>query len=352
MARIVSIHLRFRPAGRDEGAPRVAGRSGGLPTIHDVARLAGVSVATVSRAFARPGEVRLGTAQRVHEAAAELGYQVKLVTQPPAKRPPQTRVVTLVVGGLFDPYFAAIAHGVQQIARELDYTMQSTATGHSPQEERNALTRLGAADGFVLVGPLVSNDLLRITARTRPVVLVNRMVRGVPSVVADNAAGGRQAVDHLVDTGHSRITYLSPEPTSWAAGVRWRAIRDQAGVRGVGAHRLSCPKSGFGDAIAPVLLANPGSGVIVHSDLMALELIGAVQRAGGDVPDDLSVVGFDDLPVAARSQPTLTTVGAPLTELGVTAGRLLIAMIEGLDRPPAITTLPIQLIVRGSTAAR
>lgn len=325
----------------------MTGRARQGATIRDVAARAGVSVATVSRTFAYPGRVRSETAERVRQAAAELDYRPRAAQRLAPHEP--ARVLLMVVAELFDSYFTSLSRGAQEVALARDYTLHLISTEGSDQHERTALARLEGADGLLLAGPIIKNDTIRMIARTRPVVVVNRLVAGVPGVLVDNVGGTRQAVDHLAGGGHRTLTYLCWEGETWVSGIRWRTILERATSLGMKARRLRVARNYPISEAAGRLLTRSETAVMAHNDALAADLIRGLREAGARVPDDICVLGFDDV-LADRFDPALTSVAAPLRQLGMTAAGLLVDMIEGsASRPPAVTTLPSHLVVREST---
>jgi LacI family transcriptional regulator len=331
------------------GAGSTAGRP---PTIYDVARAAGVASSTVSRAFARPGRVTVETADRIRRVAAELGYRAN----PLARALPTGRssMIALVISDVTNPFANEIIRGTQVAAGEAGYTMLLADAQESGAREREALDRaMASVDGIVLATSRLSDSAIRLTARRRPVIVLNRAVSDVPSVVTDNPYGMRCAVEHLAARGHERITYLAGPEASWADGVRWRALRDVAGPLGVQVSRSGPhpPTVGGGAGAAGVIEA--GTAVIAFNDLMAIGLIRALTARGLRVPREVSVIGFDNIFAAELVTPALTTVAAPLHAMGQTAVRTLLALVAGAE--PRVTepvTLPTQLVVRASTAHR
>lgn len=325
---------------------------GRAPTIYDVARAAGVASSTVSRAFSRPGRVTVATAERIRRVAAELGYRANpLARALPSGR---TSMIALVISDVTNPFANEIIRGAQVAAGEAGYTMILADAQESGDLEREALDRaMATVDGIVLATSRLSDSAIRLAARQRPVIVLNRAVSDVPSVVTGNAYGMRCAVEHLAARGHDRITYLAGPEASWADGVRWRALLDAAPPLGlqVRRHGPHPPTVGGGAGAAGVIEA--GTAVIAFNDLMAIGLIRALTARGLHVPRDVSVIGFDNIFVAELVTPALTTVAAPLHAMGQTAVRTLVSLLAGArPRVGGPVSLPAQLIVRASTAHR
>src|SRR4051794_32371109 len=196
-------------------------------TIYDVARAAGVAPSTVSRAFSRPGRVNAATAERVRQVAEELGYRANLLAR--ALSTARSHMLALVVSDVTNPFYSEIVRGAQAEAAERGYTLVLADAQESDRVERAALERaLPSVDGVVLGGSRMSDSAIRMIAKQKPVVVLNRVVVDVPSVVPDNPAGVRQAVEPLSARGPSSLTYVAGPEASWADGMRWRSLQDVA----------------------------------------------------------------------------------------------------------------------------
>jgi len=327
------------------------GRQGGRPTIYDVARAAGVATSTVSRALSSPGRVSFRTAEHVRKVAAEMGYQSGTMERVlPEQR---TALLAMVVADITNPVFHGMIRGAERTAVHAGYTMLVVETQESEQGEREALRRVGpAVDGIVLTSSRMSDNAIRAVAKRKPTVVLNRMVGQVPSVATDNVKAVKQAAEHLGDRGHDTITYLSGPEASWADGMRWRGLREagyelELKVRRIGP---SLPTMRGGAAAAQEWLRSPTSAVLAYNDLLAIGFIQAVIAAGRRVPEDVSVVGFDNILDSELVRPRLTTLAAPLVSLGSAAVNHLLT--NGRRETPASTEpvlLPARLVVREST---
>lgn len=331
-----------------------SGSRGHAPTIYDVARAAGVAASTVSRAFSRPGRVHSETAERIRRVAAELGYHANPITR--ASSTGRTSMVALVISDIGNPFSNEIVHGAQVAAAEAGYCVLLADAQESGRREREVLERvMSTVDGIVLATSRMPDTAIRTIAKQRPVVVLNRAIADVPSIVTDNPRGVRRAVEHLAALGHRRITYAAGPEASWVDGVRWRSLRATATELGLQARRIGpCEPTLTGGARAAAELSRqPASAVIAYNDLVAIGLIRALTARGVAVPHEVSVVGFDNVYAAELVTPALTTVAAPLNAMGHTAVRNLLAMIRGA-RPHALepVLLPSRLVVRASTAHR
>ena len=322
------------------------------PTIYDVAKAAGVAPSTVSRAFSRPGRVNSATATRIQQIAEELGYRTAPLVVSPQRN--ATSLVSVLVSDITNPVFFAIIRGAESIATQNGYTMVLSDSQESAKLEREALDRaLTLVDGIVLGSSRMSDSAIRATAQRKPLVLLNRVVTDVPSVVADNHHGMQMAVEHLVGLGHESISYLGGPEASWVDGTRWAALRTVAADSEVRVRRigpLTPTVMGAGAAIEE-FLAHPTTAVIAYNDLLAIGFMRQLRENGYAVPEDVSVVGFDNSYGSDLVSPALTTVAASLRAMGTTAMTMLLEQVKSRKPVKAqTTTLPTRLIIRDSTA--
>ncbi|WP_232014262.1 LacI family DNA-binding transcriptional regulator [Cellulomonas fimi] len=296
-------------------------------TLRDVARAAGVSPATASRALSSPELVAPARREQVQRVARELGYRPnraarELITG-------RTGNLCLVVPDLENPFFAAVAKGVQARARTLGYAVFVADAEEDPRLEPELVAHLGAqVDGAVLCSPRMSDEDLDRLAEDVPLVLVNRRHRALASVVIDNADGVRQAVTHLHALGHTRIAYVGGPADSWSDARRREGLAHVShGLRRVEVVDLGpfAPVFAGGVAAGDLVAASGATAVLAHNDLVALGILSRLQARGLRVPQDVSVVGYDDIPAATLVSPALTTVTVPLARLGREAVDLLVA---------------------------
>ena len=320
-------------------------------TIHEVARRAGVSVSTVSRALAVPDLVRATTRERVLAVVAELGYQPNraargLITG-------RTGNIGVVVPDVANPFFSAVLKGCHARARESQNVVFLADAEEDARVEVEVVTAMAKqVDGIVLCSSRMSDEQLARVVGLAPLVLLNRRVPGTPSVLMDSADGVRQAVEHLAALGHRRIAHLSGPATSWSAQERRRGLRAAGPAAGVETVELGpfAPTFQAGLQAADLAVAADVSAVLAYNDLMALGVLSRLAARGIAVPQRLSVVGFDGIEMSAMTTPPLTTVLMPTEAAGRAAVGLL---LEVLARPEeergAVQTLPTQLIVRSTT---
>ncbi|MET3805621.1 LacI family transcriptional regulator [Nakamurella sp. UYEF19] len=329
--------------GDDADVPR-------SPTIYDVAREAGVAASTVSRAFARPGRVNTVTAERVRVAAESLGYRVN----PLARALPtgKTSIIALTISDVTNPFYTEIIQGAQSAAAAANFTMVLADGQESEVLEREALERvIPIVEGLVLATSRMSDAAIKMTARQKPMVVLNRSIPELPSLTTDNLSGVRQVVEYLVPLGHRSITYVAGPEASWADGARWRALVEVGAKLKVAARRIGPfpPTVRGGQEAAIKLSQHLPTAVLAYNDQVAIGVIKRLAAAGIDVPGRVSVIGFDDIFASSLTTPALTTVAAPLRQMGIIAVRNLLAVIRGA-KPIAGTALmvPTHLIERGS----
>jgi LacI family repressor for deo operon, udp, cdd, tsx, nupC, and nupG len=325
------------------------------PTIYDVARVAGVAPSTVSRAFSRPGRVNSDTAQHIREVAEELGYRVNPIAR--ALSTQLTRMIALVVSDITNPFYFEIIRGAEEAAAAAGYTMILSDTRESDVLERQALERaMPAVEGIVLASSRMSDSGIRMTAKQKPLIVLNRAITDVPSVVTDNARGARRALEHLAELGHEAVTYVAGPDASYADGQRWRALLEACHELDLQVRRVgpNPPTVGAGARAVGQLNLSTTSAVIAYNDQLAIGLMRGLDSARVRVPRDISVIGFDNVLLAELVTPGLTTVAAPLKLMGATAVQHLMVSMGGAraDRREQAIVLPTTLVVRASTAQR
>jgi LacI family transcriptional regulator, galactose operon repressor len=327
-------------------------------TIGDVAARAGVSIATVSRVVNDRYGVAAETILRVREVIDELGYESSLVAR--SLRSHRTNVIGILVPDI-EPFSAELLKGAARALHPLVFELVVYSSGMPGREgwERRYLSRLGGtlADGIILVTPTV----VEVRA-AHPVVAVDPHVGGstLPIVDAQNFEGARQATRHLLQLGHRRIGFLAGRRDLESARRReagYRAALDEAGVLfdpdliEVGAFTK---ETALAPARALLALRPRPTAIFAANDQSAIQVLRCADELGLTVPDDLSIVGFDNIPESALTDPPLTTVDQSIQALGEEAVRILVDLIEHPERhtesAPVHVTLPTALVVRRSSA--
>jgi LacI family transcriptional regulator len=321
------------------------------PTIANVAALAGVSRATVSRAFSNPRVLRPETVTRIRDIAAQLGY----VPNPTAKALSTGRhgLLAMIVPDIANPFFPPMIGAAQGRAETAGLALLLGNTDEDPAREHTLVNRLTVqADGFVLAASRMSERQIRDLAARRPVVLVNRDVSGIHRVLVDSADGVRAAVEHLAGLGHTRIAYVAGPSRSWANTQRKQAVKRSADRVGVEAVMLPGRVSSFeaGMHAVPDLLASHVTAAIAFDDVLAHGIMAGLAQQGISVPGDISLVGCDDV-LRAQVYPPLTTVSAHAADAGTAAVDLLVQRIGDPAAPQRRVLLGTSLIVRATTGS-
>jgi LacI family transcriptional regulator len=322
-------------------------------TIVDVAALAGVHPGTVSRALGRPEQVASETRARVQAAVRQLGFVPNraargLITG-------RTGNVGVIVPDITNPHFAALVRSIERAGREEDVHVLLVDTGEQREEEVAAARALSQdVDGFVVLSPRRLHRQLDALGST-PAVFVNRPVRGRASVLLRTAPAVGQALHHLGSLGHTRIAYLGGPHGSWAAGERREAVRRTSRALGIEVVEVAVAAPTFEAAVQEVtrLVACGASAAIAFNDQMALGVLSAFTQLGMNVPGDVSIVGCDDVPMAAMVAPPLTTIKMPTDEAGAMAVRMLAqgALTGELFGTLAIRASTGPVTTRGSSAS-
>lgn len=337
---------------------RQRGQRGGksAPTIYDVAKLAGVNPSTVSRALSQPGRINIKTEERIHQAAKELNYRLN----PMARALPtgRTNTLGLLLADITNPMIFGIVRGAEHAASEQGYTLVIAESQESGEREATTAERVQpSVDGLILGTTRLSDEQIQKLAESKPLVLINRDVEGVSSVLPDVAPGIEEALAHLKDLGHTRIAYLSGPANSWMSATRWSSLLERALAHGMSIVEIGpgVPTLDGGRAALPRVSAAGVTAVVAYNDLMAIGLLRAAGEQGIDVPRRMSIIGFDDIFGSDFTTPALTTIRTPLALAGERAVRLALQMIGAggaevdeeadADEQPIIT----ELVVRGST---
>lgn len=326
-------------------------------TLSDLAREAGTSASTASRALSGRGYVSPPARDRLLAAAERLGYVPNASARALKQR--TSRVVGVVVSDLRNQFYARLAAGIEQALREADFQMMLLGDNSEGAEELAAARTFLAmnAPGVIMtpVGAAATDLLVRHGVA---VVEVDRQLADVPcdAVVIDNEAGARAATTHLLELGHRRIGLLGVD-TEWTtdAGRRrgFHAAHDDADVPvderlllRVGVHAADAE-----DQIGRLLYDEAPTALFAANNLLAEQAWNVLRRNGLRMPAEISLVGFDDVPWMAMVDPGITVVAQPTVEMGRRAAQLLLARAESPERPATVEILTPQLVVRGSTGA-
>ena len=323
-------------------------------TIVDVARLAGVSVSTVSKVINDRYGVAPETYDKVMDIVSDLGYESSLVAS--SLRRQSTNVIGILVPE-FEPFSTELLKGISSAVEGTGYELLAYSGNLEHNQvgwERRSLSRLAGTliDGAVIVAPTAS-----VTDATIPVVAVDPHTgkTGPSTVEADNVGGARAATQHLIELGHQRIAHIRGRTDLVSAQLREQGYREALVAAGIPFDPELVRVGGYRAAettdAARDLLTRPDrpTAVFAANDLSAIRVLEIAHELGLRVPEDLSVVGFDNVPEAANAVPALTTVAQPLHQMGAEAVRLLLGLLAGGTGEDHLL-LPATLVVRASTA--
>lgn len=328
-------------------------------TIKDIAREAGVSPQTVSRAINSKGEISPQTQERILQIADRLGYRPNSIARSLATQ--RTRNIGLVVPDVSNPFFAGIARGIQDAAYLGDYNTFLCNTDENAEREMRATHSLEAqrVDGLILCSSRLSEfELVRLADRFQPLVLINRAIAHpkVGCLLVDDAQGTQEAVRYLVQLGYRRIGLLSGPELSHSAQERTKGYRRALETHGIpikSSWQMHCTPQvdGGQEATTLLLTRSPEIEVILgYNDLVAAGALRACAEMGLRVPEDCAILGCDDVPLAALVSPALTTIHIPTYNLGQQAMNLLLGMMDGsleTSQPNPIILSP-HLVIRDS----
>jgi len=327
-------------------------------TISDVAIMAGVHSATVSRALnpATQSQVSMDTIRRVQQAAKALGYVPNAMAR--GLRTKLSMTVGVIIPDLTNPIFPPVVRGIENFLAPRGYTALLANTDGRESLEQLAVNSLmqRQVDGLIVATGLQDDSMMsNLWERSVPAVMVNRAAGGVPYplVTGDDASGISASLQLLKQLGHREILHLAGPANFSTSRIRQEALekvcREQGlGYRIVAVDALTCEA---GERTMDSLLAQQQSFTAIQAsnDLLALGALRSMRRHGLRCPEDISVVGFNDMPFAEDFNPSLTTVRVPLEEIGTESARILFENISSGKKANKVVTLPVSLIVRGST---
>lgn len=331
-------------------------------TIKDIARRAGVSHSTVSRALRNHAAIPARTSGRIKRLADRMGYVPSAAAR--SLKTSHTRALGVVVTNIADPFLGEVVRGIEAAALEAGYSLFLAASHRDPDREKAVLRALAEhrAEGAIVCSSQVSQrHLLDLEHTGMPVVLVNNQVAGhfAHSIAHDDVWGGRVVARHLLGLGHRQIACLENAAGGQASLDRragYLAEMAAAGLEVLPEWLLSGPNGrpagGAAGAEAFLALRPLPTALFCFNDMMALGVLQRLKQAGLRVPHDVSVAGFDDVFVAEFADPPLTTFAQPKYQLGRDAAELLVALLAGpAPARPTVRTIRGELVVRASTIA-
>lgn len=337
-----------------------------MVTMSDIARIAGVSVTTVSHVLNNSRPVNEATSDRVKSAALDLGYRPNGLAR--SLRRQETLTIGLVVPDIANPFFAEIGRGLEEASFDAGYQVIFCNSGGDAEHELRNIAALleKRVDGIVIAPSAASPDhLVNMIGGDIPVVMVDRDTTGLACdvVLANNASGGEQAVDHFVGLGHQRIACVVASAASRSAapgrlhgyrqGMKKAVLDDTSLIVVTDDLENASPESevdaGYIATTRILGSSQRPTAIFLTNDLMAIGALRAAHDQELDVPGDLSIVGFDDILLARYTIPSLTTVIQPRSEVGRLAAELLIARSRDRGRKLQHRILDVSLVAREST---
>ncbi|NOK64314.1 MAG: DNA-binding transcriptional regulator, LacI/PurR family [Chloroflexi bacterium AL-W] len=323
-------------------------------TIDDVAQRARVSISTVSRVLNNRDRVHPETRERILRAMRELQYQPSAMARGLANQ--RTHTLGFIIPTISDPFFIEIVRGVEDAASSAGYSLLVASQAQITEHPRyTQLLNQRRVDGVVLVAIEVQRrDIEAVLQSGIPIVLIQQDIgAGIPTFIADNYGGACQMTEHLLRCGHRRIAYISGSNHTPDNGERLRGVRDTLTAHGLRlpANRIAQGNylrgSGYEAMMQLLKQTELPDAVFAANDQMASDALIALQENGLRVPDDVAVVGFDDVPLASYVTPALTTVHQPAYELGLQAAQ---CVLQALEKPMNTehVVLPTHLVVRKS----
>ena len=330
-----------------------------IVTMRDVAESAGVSVTTVSHVINNTRNVNPSTRQRVEQSMHRLGYQPNVLAR--SLRKGETHTIGIILPDSTNPYFAEVVRGIEDSSFSQGYSVILCNSDNDLAKERlyaNVLLEK-QVDGIIMVAAGSSGEnILHLQARHVPLVLVDRRVPDIEAdyVFADNQQGGSLATGHLIDLGHRAIACITGPLGVQLSSERISGYRQALETAGINIREEWIVEGDFqfqsGNDAARVLFENEPvpTAIFACNDLMAIGAYRYTQEKGYHIPKQLSIVGFDDVSLAAYTNPPLTTVRQFKHEMGSLAARLLLERMIQRDLAPRLELLGTEIIIRGSTA--
>lgn len=331
------------------------------PTLRNVAELAKVHPGTASRALNPKTRdmVNAQTVQRVLNAATKLGYRPNSLAR--ALKTNRTQTIGMLIPDLTNPLFPPIVRGVEQALEGAGYTTLLANTDNDPVREQAAFSQLQGrqVDGFLIATSYRKNSFLKEAySSSVPIVLINRTSDDavIPAVVGDDQKGTEDVISHLTHFEHTQIAYISGPLATSTGYERLRAFRFSMQASGLAVEpEYVVEGEGYstGTGYDGVFRLKPFlpriSAIVCGNDMIALGALDALAELGIQCPDEISIVGYNDMPFLDRLKPSLTTVHVPQHDMGAEAARLLLRRFEDPDAAVTTVTLPTRLVVREST---
>jgi len=333
-----------------------------MATLEDVARAADVSISTVSRVLNNPEKVLPETRTKVQQAVDEIGYQPSRVARRLRLEKGDTNLLGLVIPDIQNPFFADVTRGVEDVAQDNDYALLLSNSDEDPNKQRLAIDTLKTEDvDGVIVPPVSMNDpeVERLIESDIAVACVDRRMENaqVDTVLSDNRKGAYDAVSHLIALGHERIGFVGGVPyistlierrEGYKKALRNHDLEvDPILIKG-GEHRHEQGKRHTEELLD---LNSPPTAIFAANNLTTLGALSALNQRGVEIPQEIALVGYDDVPWAQALSPSPTIIDQPGYEMGAQAAELLLKRLDNPNRSPKVITLQPKLKVRQSCGA-
>lgn len=328
-----------------------------MANIQQVAKTAGVSVATVSRVLNGQNTVSAKTRMKVEEAIKKLNYEPSLLGR--NLRTSESRLLLILIPTISNPFYLEIIKGIEQVAISQNYNILLCETDSNPQKENIYfdLVRKKMADGIISMDPAVNVETLKKLAENYAIIQCSEYEEctGIPYVTIDNEEASYRAVKHLIQIGHHKIALINADEKYLFARQRkmgYKRALEENGITLKNEYIIPTQQIGFENgqhAMKKVLnLQDRPTAVFAVSDLLAIGALKEINAAGLHVPNDIAVVGFDKIDFSNMTNPTLTTIAQPMHKMGNVAARMLIDKIKGEEVESII--LDHELVIRESTS--
>jgi LacI family transcriptional regulator, repressor for deo operon, udp, cdd, tsx, nupC, and nupG len=328
-----------------------------MANIQQVAKQAGVSVATVSRVLNSQNTVSAKTKMRVEEAIKKLNYEPSLLGR--NLRTSESRLLLILIPTISNPFYLEIIKGIEQVAISQNYNILLCETDSNPKKENIYfdLVRKKMADGIISMDPAVNVETLKKLAENYAIIQCSEYEEctGIPYVTIDNEEASYRAVKHLIQIGHHKIALMNADEKYLFARQRkmgYKRALEENGLTLKNEYIISTPNLGFENgqhAMKKILnLQDRPTAVFAVSDLLAIGALKEINAAGLQVPNDIAVVGFDKIDFSNMTNPTLTTIAQPMHKMGSVAAKMLIEKIKGEEVESIL--LDHELVIRESTS--
>ncbi|MDO6706249.1 MULTISPECIES: DNA-binding transcriptional regulator CytR [unclassified Photobacterium] len=330
-----------------------------MATMKDVAQLAGVSTATVSRALMNPEKVSASTRKKVEQAVMDAGYSPNSLAR--NLRRNESKTIVAIVPDICDPYFTEIIRGIEEAAMEHGYLVLLGDSGQQKSRENSFVNLVFTkqADGMLLLGTDLPFDISKPEQKNLPPMVMACEFAPeleLPTVHIDNLTAAFEAVNYLTQMGHQHIAQITGPDSAMLCQFRAQGYQQALRRAGIELNPAYTVKSDFtfaggARAVTTLLsLPEPPTALLCHNDVMAIGAMQQAKRLGIKVPQDLSIVGFDDIQFAEYCDPPLTTVSQPRYEIGRQSMLMLLEILQGKDISAGSRLLDAKLVIRESAA--